>query len=144
MVDHVAAAKGLNDLKESCHSCLLRARRRQLRRALVANRRRLPVWVQLLLRLGPVPAQLVGRVLDPGRRVRPRGRTLGVRRPWRQLWLRQALEKARLVGDAGAPAAVHGLKRLLAGLRRLLELRWLRAPLHSRSRLAPPFADEAL
>ena len=74
------------------------------------RRRRLPVGAQLLVRLGPVPAQLVGGVLDRSRRLCPLGRTLGVTRPWRQLHLRQALEQARLVGQvAGAPAAVHGL-----------------------------------
>ena len=51
------------------------------------------------------------RLLDPGRRVRPCGCALGVRF-WRQLRIRQALEKARLVGQvAGAAAAVHGSKR---------------------------------
>ena len=107
MVEHVAAHRlrdpRLQPRDTRAHHRKLCARRRQLRRALVAylnvRRSRLPVGAQLLVRLGPVPAQLVGRVLDPGRRVRPCGRTLGVRRPWRQLRLRQALEKARLVGE---------------------------------------------
>ena len=55
-----------------------------------------------------IPGELVGRVLNLGRRLHSSGRTLGVRRPWRPL--RQALEKARLVGQvAGAPAAVHAV-----------------------------------
>ena len=92
MVERMAAACGLNDLKESCHSCLLRG-------YLNVRGRRLPVGAQLLVRMGPLPAQLANRRLDLGRRVRCRDRTLGVRRPWRQLRLRQALEEARLVGE---------------------------------------------
>ena len=88
MVERMVAAYVLKDLKESCHSCLLRG-------YLNVRRRRLPVGAQLLVRMRPLPAPLANRRLDLGRR----GRTLGVRRPWRQLRLRQALEKARLVGE---------------------------------------------
>ena len=67
--------------------------------------------MQLLIRLGPVAAHLVNRLLDLNRRLRSCGRTLGVRRPWWQLRLRQTLEKARLVGESGAPAADHVASR---------------------------------